>query len=159
MTGPTRRALLIAAAASPIVPGMLVLGRDAWAKAPEIYTAPGSDLGAGGYDVIAYFDEGRALRGREDLAAEHKGARWLFASEAHRAAFLIDPEAYLPQFGGHCSWAVSRGYTAKGDPEAWRVVDGKLYLNFNKRVRARWDEDRPGNIAKGEANWPGLRAD
>ena len=55
-------------------------------------------------------------------------------------------------------WAVSQGYTAKIDPAAWKVVDGKLYLNYSKSVQGRWAQDIPGNIAKGDANWPGIRS-
>ncbi len=161
----TRRGVLLKAAlaggAVLAAAGAVALAGSGPAKAgaPEVYTAPGSDLGAGGYDVVAYFEEGRAVPGLTGIAARYAGARWQFASAAAREAFLAEPERYVPQFGGHCSWAVSRGYTAKGDPEAWRVVDGKLYLNFNTSVRRRWDEDRPGNIARGTANWPGLRGE
>jgi len=64
------------------------------------------------------------------------------------------PAAYAPQYGGYCAWAVSQGYTASTDPHAWRIVDGKLYLNYSKGVQKRWQQDIPGNIAKGDANWP-----
>lgn len=111
-------------------------------------------LGAGGYDVVAYMTEGRAVEGQPAFETSWNGARWRFASAEHRDLFLRDPAKYAPQFGGYCAWAVSRGYTADGDPEAWSVVDGKLYLNYSKRVRDMWSRDIPGNIAKGRANWP-----
>jgi hypothetical protein len=67
--------------------------------------------------------------------------------------FQANPEAYAPQFGGYCSFAVSEGYTADGDPEAWKVVDGKLYLNYNKEVKAKWEQNQSERIQKGSANW------
>lgn len=70
--------------------------------------------------------------------------------------FMATPEKYAPQFGGYCAWAVSQGYTADGDPEAWKIVDDKLYVNYSQRVQKRWEVDIPGYIAKGRANWPGV---
>ena len=70
--------------------------------------------------------------------------------------FRASPQRYAPQYGGYCAWAVANGYTAKGDPNAWSVVDGKLYLNFSKSVRRQWSKDIPGNISKGDANWPSV---
>jgi YHS domain-containing protein len=114
-------------------------------------------LALDGYDPVAYFTDGRAVRGDAAIARTHEGATYHFASTANRDAFAKDPARYLPQFGGFCAWAVSRGYTAPTDPEAWRVVDGKLYLNYSRSVQKMWEGDVPGNIRKGDANWPGLR--
>ena len=72
--------------------------------------------------------------------------------------FAAMPEKYAPQYGGYCAWAVSQGYTADIDPAAWRIVDDKLYLNYSKGVQATWSEDIPGNISKGDKNWPGIKA-
>ena len=77
-----------------------------------------------------------------------------FSSAANRDSFAGDPEKYAPQYGGYCAWAVGHGYTAKGDPEAWKIVEGKLYLNYNKDVKAKWEQDVPGYISKGHENWP-----
>ena len=85
-----------------------------------------------------------------------KGATWRFASAANRTAFEMNPKAYAPQYGGYCAYAVSRGYTAKIEPDAWRIVDGKLYLNYSRSVRTHWAADVPGNIAKANANWPAV---
>jgi hypothetical protein len=71
--------------------------------------------------------------------------------------FAADPEKYAPQYGGYCAWAVSQGYTAEIDPEAWSVVDDKLYLNYSLDVQKQWQQDVPGNITKADANWPGIR--
>jgi hypothetical protein len=106
-----------------------------------------------GYDAVAYFREGRAVKGVEKFEHEWDGARWRFASAAARDEFARDPAVYAPQYGGYCSYAVSRGYTADGDPEAWKVSGGKLYLNYSKEVRGMWEQDVPGNVTKGEENW------
>jgi YHS domain-containing protein len=112
-----------------------------------------------GYDPVAYFTEGRPVEGASAFAHEWMGATWYFVSAENRDRFAADPEPYAPQYGGYCAWAVAHGYTAKIDPEAWKIVDGKLYLNYSKDVQADWVEDIPGNIAKGDVNWPMLRAD
>jgi len=107
-----------------------------------------------GYDAVAYFREGAAVEGRAEFAHEWNGARWLFKSEEHRAAFAREPKAYTPQYGGYCSYAVAHGYTADADPQAWKVVDGKLYLNYNEDVRRLWEQDIPGFLQKSEQHWP-----
>jgi len=111
-----------------------------------------------GFDPVAYFTDGRPVEGSRDFAYEWQGATWRFASAAHRDLFAAAPEKYAPQYGGYCAWAVAHGYTADTDPEAWSVVDGKLYLNYNLEVRGKWERDVPGYIAKADQNWPGLRA-
>lgn len=112
-----------------------------------------------GTDPVAYFTEGRAAKGSSSFTHKWRGATWHFISAENRDRFAADPERYAPQYGGYCAWAVSQGYTATTDPEAWRIVQGKLYLNFSKSVRRRWEKDIPGNIAKADRNWPGLLAD
>jgi hypothetical protein len=111
-----------------------------------------------GYDVVAYETEGAPVKGRVEFEYRWQGGVWRFASAANRDRFAASPERFAPQFGGYCAWAVSRGYTADVDPEAWRIVDGKLYLNYSRRVQRMWEQDVPGNIAKGAANWPGVLA-
>jgi len=112
-----------------------------------------------GTDPVAYFTEGRPASGLSDFEHEWMGATWRFVSAENRDRFAADPERFAPQYGGYCAWAVSQGYTAKIDPEAWKIVDGKLYLNYSKDVQTQWSADVPGNITKGDANWPKLRAD
>jgi YHS domain-containing protein len=106
-----------------------------------------------GYDAVAYFTEGKPVDGRSEFAAEWNGAKWYFASARNRQMFLGEPDKYAPQYGGYCSWAVGHGYTAKGDPEAWKIVDGKLYLNYNQEVRTKWEQETPALISKGDENW------
>ena len=107
-----------------------------------------------GYDAVAYFREGAAVEGRAEFEHEWNGARWRFKSAENRDEFARAPEAYAPQNGGYCSYAVAHGYTADADPLAWKVVGGKLYLNYNLEVRGLWEQDIPGFIRKGEQNWP-----
>jgi hypothetical protein len=109
-----------------------------------------------GYDVTAYFQQGRPVKGSDKFTHSWSGATWQFASAAGRDAFAAAPEMYAPQFGGYCAYAVSEGYTATIDPQAWKIVDGRLYLNYSKAVKATWEKDIPGRIAKAERNWPSL---
>ncbi|WP_293902972.1 YHS domain-containing (seleno)protein [Phenylobacterium sp.] len=134
--------LPVAAAASPAV-----------AASPEIYTPPFSKLALEGYDPVAYF-AGAPARGEAKFSTTHKGVQYRFSSAQNLARFQANPDAYLPQYGGYCAWAVAGGYTAKGDPLAWKIVNGKLYLNYDAKVQQRWAADIPGNIAKGDHNWP-----
>lgn len=75
-----------------------------------------------------------------------------------RVVFTADPEKYAPRYGGYCAWGVSRGYAAAIDPEAWRIVGGKLGLNYANSIRERWLQDAPGNVARADVNWPGIKA-
>lgn len=109
-----------------------------------------------GTDPVAYFTEGRPVAGSSDFTHEWNGATWYFASAENRDAFAAEPARYAPQYGGYCAWAVSQGYTASTDPEAWTIVDGRLFLNYSKDVQATWEKDRDGNIAKADTNWPGV---
>lgn len=109
-----------------------------------------------GYDPVAYFTEGKPHKGDSDFAYDWNGAEWRFASSANRDLFKADPVKYAPQYGGYCAWAVSRGYTAGIDPDAWKIVNSRLYLNYSTKVQAQWAEDVSGNIARAEENWPKL---
>ena len=111
-----------------------------------------------GYDPVAYFEEGKPVEGDSDYAHEWMGATWYFASAENRDKFVADPEKYTPQYGGYCAWAVANGYTAEIDPQAWAVVDDKLYLNYSLDVQKQWQQDVPGHITKADANWPDIRA-
>ena len=123
------------------------------AKDP-VYTGTFSDLAVSGYDPVAYFTQGGPVEGSSAFQHEWNGATWRFVSAENRDRFAADPEAFEPRYGGYCAWAVSQGYTASSVPEAWRIVDGKLYLNYSLSVQKRWEADIPGNIAKADANWP-----
>jgi len=109
-----------------------------------------------GYDPVAYFTTGMPQPGQPEFSLSWRGATWRFASAENLQTFRGDPEHYAPRYGGYCAWAVSQGYTAPIDPTVWNVVDGRLYLNFDADVQARWQKDIPGNIASADRNWPEL---
>lgn len=126
----------------------------AHAKSAQIYTGWLNSAAVGGYDPVAYFTEGKPVAGNSGITHQWKGATWRFASEKNRDLFKAKPEAYAPQYGGYCAWAVSQGYTAKGDPNHWKVVDGKLFLNYDASVQRNWEKDMPGHIGNANRNWP-----
>ena len=107
-----------------------------------------------GYDVVTYFTEETPVMGLPDITAAYNGATWQFASEANRAAFLANPQRYVPAYDGHCAWAAANGYKARTEPLAYRIVDDRLYLNYDARIQRRWEGDIEGNIRQSEANWP-----
>jgi YHS domain-containing protein len=123
----------------------------------ETYDIDANGVAVKGYDVVAYFEQQQPVKGTPTLSITWSGAIWYFSSEAHRKLFLASPQKYAPQYGGYCAWAVSRGYTASIDPNAWKIVDQKLYLNFSLSVQKQWEQDIPGNIALADKNWPALR--
>lgn len=121
-----------------------------------VYTALFSDLAVGGYDPVSYFTEGRPVPGLEAFELEWQGATWRFASAEHRARFEDEPERYAPRYGGHCAWAMAQGREASGDPRFWKIVEGRLYLNYDASVQKKWEADIPGFIEQADAQWPRL---
>ena len=127
----------------------------------------GSGYAVSGYDVVAYFHKEQSpvgepqpapTPGKASITAEWNGAVWAFASAANRDRFLADPEAYAPQYDGHCAFGVAKGGKVPGDPQRWRIVDGKLYLNLQQSVQEMWLADIPGHLDDAETNWPELGA-
>ncbi|MCV6585734.1 MAG: hypothetical protein OIF47_09380 [Marinibacterium sp.] len=122
----------------------------------------GTGFAVSGYDVVAYrsLDQApvgqsqpAAVLGRADITAEHNGATFAFATEANRDAFLERPDYYAPQYDGHCAYGVAKGGKVPGNPNLWRIVDDKLYLNITDVVVGFWEEDIPGNIDLAQGNW------
>lgn len=107
-----------------------------------------------GYDPIAYFTDGKPVKGSSAHRYEYKGSTFYFATAANQQRFARDPAKYAPQFGGFCALGTANGYKVSTQPDAFAVVDGKLYLNHDVKVLERWREDVPGNITKAENNWP-----
>ena len=133
-----------------------VLSAAAWASGKPSTNVSRNDLALRGYDVVAYWSDGKPVPGVTSFEYRWMNAVWRFASAEHRDQFIKEPERYAPQFGGYCAYAVSQGHTADGDPNVWRVVDGRLYLNYSAQVKKLWEQDVPGNIAKGRQNWPAV---
>jgi hypothetical protein len=145
----TRRATLALGAAA-----LLAIALPGAARAQSVYAEGG--VAIDGTDPVAYFTEGRPVAGDPAITHDWNGATWRFATAANRDRFVAEPDAYAPQYGGYCAWAVSEGYTASTTPEAWRIENGKLYLNYSRRIQRRWERDIPGHIASGDANWPAV---
>lgn len=151
MTAFVSRRLFAALSAMAI---LTLIAAPAWAADPVYSDWLGKAIK--GYDPVAYFTEGKPVEGSSDFTAEFDGATWYFASAQNRDAFVADPDKYAPQYGGYCAYAVANGSTAKIDPEAWSVVDGKLYLNYSLSVRDRWTARQAEYIAAADRNWPGV---
>lgn len=132
----------------------LMLAGAAAAQKAEVFSDGGAAIR--GYDPVAYFTEGKPVQGKPEFTHQWKGATWRFASAANRDRFAAAPEQYAPQYGGYCAYGVASGYAVKTEPDAWSVVDGKLYLNYDRNVQASWVKDIPGYIRKADANWPAV---
>ena len=118
-----------------------------------------------GYDVVAYFSlpqnpvgqtQPAPVAGNKAITADYNGATFAFSTEANRETFLADPDKYVPQYDGHCAYGVAKGGKVPGNPNLWRIIDDKLYLNITKNVVGFWEEDIPGNLTLSEGNWPSL---
>ncbi len=125
----------------------------------------GTGYAASGYDVVAYFDlpqsavgtsQKSAVPGKAAYVAEYNGAKFAFSSAANKKKFEANPAKFAPQYDGHCAYGVSKGGKVPGNPNLWRIVDDKLYLNITKNVVGFWEEDIPGNINLAENNWPSI---
>ena len=149
----SRRSLLLSGAAA-LGTAAMIAPQFAGAMTAKTYNNNG--IAVDGTDVVAYFTQGEPVSGSSDFQHDWNGVTWLFASAENRDTFAANPEAYAPQYGGYCAYAVSEGYTASTTPEAWKIVDGKLYLNYSKRVQRWWERDIPGRISSANANWPSV---
>jgi YHS domain-containing protein len=153
------RKLLLAAALS-----VLTLGT---AQAGQQYVDE-SGFAVSGYDPVAFFEleqvpvgqrQHEAVPGKADITAEYNGATWAFASAANRDKFLADPARYAPAYDGHCAYGIAQGGKVPGNPNLWRILDGKLYLNITPNVVGFWESDIPGNLTKAESSWTAKEAE
>lgn len=145
---------IIVAAFAVITPMTLSLAPVEAVAKPVYVGIEGENIAVGGYDTVSYFrGNGVPEVGSSEFKAEHDGAVYHFANAENLAAFQDNPAMFLPQYGGHCAWAMSRGSLAPGDPTVYKIVDGKLYLNFNKQVQKTWLTDIAGFITKADAQW------
>ena len=131
----------------------LLLSAPAMAKDPVFSTDQGAIRG---HDPVAYFTDGKPVKGDSDINYVWEGATWHFAGDANRKKFIANPKKYAPAYGGYCAYAVANGYTASTDPQAWSVVDGRLYLNYSHSVKQRWEKNTSGYIRKANGNWPAV---
>lgn len=109
-----------------------------------------TDTAIRGYDPVAYFLDGKPVKGSEQFVHSWMGAKWQFASQDHLDRFKAEPVKYAPQYGGYCAYGVASGYAVKIEPDQWSVVDGKLYLNYDAEVSKKWNQDRAGFIRKAD---------
>jgi YHS domain-containing protein len=110
-----------------------------------------------GYDIVAYFDQKKPMKGDPKYSYEYNGAKYNFVSSGHLALFAKSPEAYLPQYGGYCAVGTSMGHKADIDPESWAVIDNKLYLNSSKGAQKLFDKDPQAAIKQADQNWAKLK--
>jgi YHS domain-containing protein len=106
-----------------------------------------------GYDPVAYFESSKATKGSKEIAATFLEKTYYFSSESNKAIFLKNPTQYIPQFGGFCAYGMSEGHEAPIQPEAFTIVDNKLYLNYNLKVKELWLKDQANRIQKANENW------
>lgn len=133
---------------------------------PEVNTArggvlvdgkPAPGLAVHGFDVVAFFKDGKPAQGDAKFSATHGDATYRFSSQANLDAFKASPAKYEPAYGGYCAYGVAVGAKFDGDPRFWKIVEGKLYLNLSADIQEAWNKDVSGNIKKAEVNWPGLK--
>jgi YHS domain-containing protein len=115
--------------------------------------SPADDVAIKGYDTVAYFTAGKAIKGDESFTFQWHGMTWYFLTKENRDLFATSPEKYAPQYDGYCAWAMTEARKAKTDPEVWKIVNGKLYLNCSRTAYGKWSKDIPGNITKADTNW------
>ena len=115
-----------------------------------------NDAAIKGYDPVAYWTEKKPLKGDKKWSTEWRGASWHFASEENKSLFIQNPEKYAPQYGGYCAWAMAdgKGRTVPISPDAWSIENGKLYLNYNLKVRTEWLKTKDKDIEVADKNYP-----
>ena len=134
------------------------LAAPAFADSPPIYTPLRNSIAIGGYDTVSYFS-GKPMKGNKLFTTTYKNAQWRFSTRANLDLFRANPEAFVPQYGGYCAWALAHNKLAKGSPKQWHVQDGKLYLNFNGRIQKQWLADKDEFIVEGDKYWPDVLRD
>lgn len=110
-----------------------------------------------GYDPVAYFESSKAIEGKSEIKTEYQKATYYFSSEKNKTMFLKQPEKYVPQFGGYCAYGVSENHTSPTDPQAFTIVDDRLYLNYNLKVKELWSKNREERIKKADETWKELK--
>lgn len=136
---------------------LVLLGLSGLATAAQpVYTGFFSDVAIKGYDTVAYFTQGEAVKGDDAFSHRWNDAQWHFASAKNRDLFAANPEQYAPQYGGYCAFAIAaKDDLVKVDPTAWSIVDDKLYLNYNQSIRKDWEGSQATYIPQGDRNWQG----
>lgn len=136
----------------------LGLALPVFAQTKTLLNLDSSGVAIQGYDPVAFFTNHQPVKGDPKFVLKHDGAIYFFASKEHRDQFKAEPAKYEPVFGGYCAYGVSRNKLVEIDVDAFQIVDGKLLLQYSKSVRDNFNKDAQGNLAKADANWPGLVA-
>lgn len=126
-----------------------------YAQKSEVFLKNG--VAANGYDVVSYFSDGKPVKGSDQLTLNWNNATWYFSSKAHVDSFKMNPVKYAPQFGGYCAYGVSENHKAPTSPDAWTIVNGKLYLNYSTDVMTQWRKDMNNRINIANKNWSSLK--
>jgi YHS domain-containing protein len=145
-------AVALAASSSISTPALAIV--------PDSKSAVDADekgLALQGYDAVAYFTDGQPKKGDPKFQTKLNGATYYFASAEHLKKFKAHPDAYLPQFGGFCAMGTFENQKFEGDPNVWKIVDNKLYLNYNSDASRAWSKDIPGHISRANENWPQIK--
>lgn len=124
-------------------------------RQPEIFSDSSSAIN--GYDPVAYFTDQKPVKGNPDFSYQWKDANWIFSSQQNLELFKKNPEQYAPQYGGYCAYGCSKGKKATTDPNAWTIVDGKLYLNHSAEVKDLWMKQQKENIEIADKQWPEIK--
>jgi YHS domain-containing protein len=136
---------------------ILLSGYGLFAQSPEVFATEEGALR--GYDPVAYFRTGDAVKGKREFAFSHNNAVWYFSSSENLVAFKSSPEKFTPQYGGYCAYGASDGdgHKAPTQPDAWTIIDSKLYFNYNKKVQSMWLKDTTNLIRRADTNWPKIK--
>jgi len=118
--------------------------------------APGG-IALDGYDAVAFFTQGKPVKGSSTYSTSWNGAKWQFADKADLESFQKTPEKYAPQYGGYCAYGASQGHKATVEIDTWSIVGNKLYLNYNQKVKSTWVKDEAGYIESANKNWPQIK--
>ncbi|WP_316786681.1 YHS domain-containing (seleno)protein [Pedobacter frigiditerrae] len=122
------------------------------AQKSEIFCTAGKAIK--GYDPVAFFTESKPVKGADSLSYSYKDATWLFSSKANLESFKKSPEKYSPQYGGYCAYGTADGHKAPTQTDTWTIVDGKLYFNYNGKVKEMWTKQQTSLIEKANTQWP-----
>lgn len=125
------------------------------AQMPAVFAVDGKAIR--GYDAVAFFQEGKAVMGHDSLTLRWNEANWLFSTRANLDSFRLHPESYAPQYGGYCAYGVAGGHKSPTEIDTWSIFEGKLYFNYNARVKSAWVKQKEILVPKADLNWPGLR--
>jgi YHS domain-containing protein len=137
--------------------GLLLVTFSSFSQTSEVFS---NESGAiKGYDPVAFFTDSKALKGTKEFTHEWNGATWYFASKKNKDLFVANPEMYAPQYGGYCAYGAAGGHKAPTETDTWTIVDGKLYFNYNQKVKTLWNKDQADLIKKADEQWPKIKKD